>query len=178
MRVDSKLQIEAWLVLNPGVKQWMIQDYLPGDNLGVTQVWWCGKLRGEICIRRDKYMLPQSAPSGISGEVADMVTVNRPDACEVASRAVRAVASIPEGIYGVDLRDDRNGIPRVTEINARMAGRPELYPHAGVNIPAIWVSLLYGGNPAMPVARPGVRILRHTACDPIIVEDDHDNGDE
>lgn len=170
MKVRSEIELEAWIVLHPDIESWMVQEYLPGDNLAVVQLWWRGELRAEAVARRDGYVLPKAAPSGISGEVSDLITVDRPDATAVAMAAVTALPGKPHGFYGVDLRDDERGQPRITEINTRLSGRPNLYPAAGVNFPRLWLRLLKGQRVKLVHTQPGVRILRRPAQEPIILE--------
>lgn len=50
--------------------------------------------------------------------------------------AVKAVTSTPHGVFGIDIKEDLNGIPKVTEINAgRFYTTSHFLARAGVNMP-------------------------------------------
>jgi len=170
LRADSDAELHAWRTLNPDVTDWIVQDHLPGENLNVTLLYWCGRPVARAIGRRDGYVLAKCAPSGITGDVADMTTVDRPDAEETARDAIAALPGLPHGFYSVDLKADTADRPHVTEINPRLAARPRLYAAAGVNFPALWLDLLAGRNVPSPRCRPGLRLLRKLDMPPLVLE--------
>ena len=64
---------------------------------------------------------------------------------ELASRAVRAVDPKATGVFCVDLKEDEQGRPLVTEINAgRFFTTSNFFAEAGANMPYEYIRLAYG----------------------------------
>jgi carbamoyl-phosphate synthase large subunit len=76
------------------------------------------------------------------------------------------------GAVSVDLREDRDGNPLVTEINARFAARPWLYTGAGANFAAAIVELVEGRRPQMSqfdAPQAGMLEIRQVDAEPVII---------
>jgi glutathione synthase/RimK-type ligase-like ATP-grasp enzyme len=151
---------------------WMLQEFLPGKNINWTGLYVGGELITHAAMERLRYFLGDSAASGVSGQVAQCRTVNSTDYIEVSDRVVRALDAEPRGIYSVDLRDDSDGKPRVTEVNPRLAARPWLYTNAGVNVALAAVRALTGDEVGDAVSEQGLRVglhlYRQLDIDPVI----------
>jgi carbamoyl-phosphate synthase large subunit len=88
--------------------------------------------------------------------------------------AVKAVSVVPNGIYGVDMAYDRNGVPNPTEINiSRFFTTIQFFTEAGLNMPKILRDLaLYGRRPTLhkklnPLP-DGLLWLRAMDCRPLL----------
>ena len=79
-------------------------------------------------------------------------TCSDPQVDEIAQLACRAVSARPNGVYGVDMAYDRNGVPNPTEINiARFFTTVEFFAQAGLNMPVILKDLcVHGRRPDLP----------------------------
>lgn len=152
--------------------RWVIQELLPGRNLNWTGLYVSGHLVAQASMERLAYFLGGTTVSGVSGQVSRCATVD-PAACgKVSDEVVRAIDPTPHGIYSVDLRGDRDGVARVTEVNPRLAGRPWLYTEAGVNLPLAAVRALTGG-PVGDAVSPGglalgLHLHRQLDVDPVV----------
>jgi carbamoyl-phosphate synthase large subunit len=98
---------------------------------------------------------------------------------EVAIAAVRAVSDgRPHGICSVDLRDDRNGVPNVTEINIGRFGTSGaicFYQH-GANFPAIALKVAFDEDPGFkpPLIDPlhtDVTVVMSIGSAPTVIND-------
>lgn len=151
---------------------WVLQELLPGRNLNWTGVYVGGRLVCQAAMERLRYFLGDAAASGVSGQVAQCATVDPGGLREVADRVVRAIEPEPHGVYSVDLREDRDGKPRLTEVNPRLAGRPWLYTHAGVNVPLAIVRAFLGRDPGDAVAATdlevGLHLYRQLDLEPVV----------
>lgn len=152
-----------------GVKwDWVAEEYLPGDDFCWTSLWKDGTLYAAFTRKRLEWIYPHLAPSGRTGTPSIAETVHRQDVNEQAEAAVRAVDWRPNGIYCVDLREDKAGVPRPTEINAgRWATTSPLYSELGVNLPDMHVRLA-AGEQIEPLGADiypeGIRLSRHIDC--------------
>lgn len=170
--------IRYWQDVKGSTDEWLAHEYLPGRNLNWTSLWYEGELITSVAGERLKYFLAGSSVSGITGNVSHCRTIKGGIGNETAEAAVRAVVGNPHGLFSVDLCEDKEGIPRLTEINARCAFRPLLLAKAGVNFPRILADIvLYDRLPALPrydAATIGVEMHRGMDVEPVFLL----NGDD
>ncbi len=160
-----------WRLRGHDDNSWLIHEYLPGAVINWTGLYRGGVLLGGGAMQRLRYLLGDSTVSGISGQTAEGVTVDAAVYEEVSERAIRKLSPSPEGIYSVDLRLDVQGRPRITEVSARLAGRPALLAQPGVNVPLAWVRCVAGRDIGDALreggAKLGVRMRRQIDVEPL-----------
>jgi carbamoyl-phosphate synthase large subunit len=98
--------------------EFIAQKYLQGRNIGFHSIWKDGELITSMARERIEYIYPHLAPSGITGTPAVQRTIHDDAANKVATKAVLAIEPDFDGIACVDLKEDNNGNPHATEINA------------------------------------------------------------
>lgn len=148
--------------------EWVAEEYLPGRDFCWTGVYRNGVFYAGFARERLEWLYPHLAPSGRTGTPTISQVVHDERLNATAHAAVEAVDAEPNGIYCVDLREDREGIPRPTEINAgRWATTSPLYFELGPNLPDLHARLASGetiqpwGDDIYPA---GVKLLRHIDC--------------
>ena len=127
-------------------KDWkfIAQEYLPGKNIAFQSVWKDGEIVTSQARERLEYIYPHLAPSGITGTPSVSVTIHRDDVNEMATKAVLAIDKEATGIFCVDLKENKEGEPVPTEINAgRFFTTSFFFTKAGINMPYIYVKLAY-----------------------------------
>lgn len=156
-------------------KAWdfVAHELLPGRNLAFTSLWDRGRLVCSQVRERLEYIYPFLAPSGVTGTPAVAVTVSRPDVNELATAAVLALDHAATGVFCVDLKEDRAGVPRATEINCgRFFTTSHFFTAAGVNIPHLYVKLAFGEPlpelPAYDLLDEGLLWIRHIDCPAVL----------
>ena len=94
------------------ISDFLISEYLPGDDCLVFTIWHKGTLRYFATAHRMKYFgnQGQSAPTLIKKEY-------RHELFEMVMRLARQGNIQPHGIYNFDIKYDRNNNPAITEIN-------------------------------------------------------------
>jgi biotin carboxylase len=95
-----------------------LSQYLPGRDFGCQTLWRDGRLVLVKTFERLAYFVGGGTPSGVSSVAALAKTVVEPRVVDIAVRAVRAVDRRARGVFSVDLKEDADGVPCVTEINA------------------------------------------------------------
>ncbi len=167
--------IQYWKDVKGATDEWLAHEYLPGRNLNWTSLWYNGDLITSVTGERLKYFLADSSVSGITGNVSHCRTTKGGAVNEAAEAAVRAVIKKPHGLFSVDLCEDKDGIPKLTEINARCAFRPLLLARAGVNFPRVLADIvLYNKLPNLPrydAATIGVEMHRGMDVEPVFLLD-------
>ncbi len=136
------------------------QEHLPGRNFAFHSIWKDGELVASMARERLEYIYAYLAPSGITGTPAVQRTVHEPEVNKIGTDAVLSIDSNFNGIASVDLKENAEGVPCVTEINpGRMFTTSFFFSYAskvlrkdyGVNIPYLCVKLAYKESiPEMP----------------------------
>lgn len=156
-----------WIEKNKDAEQWLVAEYLPGDNLGWTCLVYRGQVLVSVCIRRDKYFMAKVSPVGITGNISVGTIVHRPDV-DSLSREVLAVLRSRlncdiSGVVTLDWKEDRDGVPRLTEINPRHIAPTFAIALAGCNLSDLHVKAALGITPSSRLVNPvdhGTRIYR------------------
>jgi carbamoyl-phosphate synthase large subunit len=133
---------------------------LPGRNFAFHSLWKDGELVTSMARERLQYMYPHLAPSGITGTPSIQRTIHDNKVNEVATSAVLVVDQRFNGIACVDLKENKEGVPCVTEINSgRMFttsfffsyASKELLQNFHANFPYLYVKLAYQDRvPSIP----------------------------
>jgi len=132
--------------------QFIAQEHLPGRNIAFHSVWKDGDLVTSMARERLEYIYPYLAPSGIMGTPAVQRTVHDERVNKIGADAVLSIDSNFNGIASVDLKENGEGVPCVTEINpGRMFTTSFFFSFASkvlrgdycANIPYLCVKLAY-----------------------------------
>lgn len=108
---------KSWIDYWNGWGNFMACEYLPGANFGCDIIFKDGET--VICQIKERveYVLSQSSPSGITGTASIVKAVARKDIEEIAKNAVYSIDPNPNGVFSVDLKENKDKVPCVTEIN-------------------------------------------------------------
>ncbi len=135
-------------------KKWefIAQECLQGRNIGFHSLWKDGELVTSMARERIHYIYPHLAPSGITGTPSVQRTLHVSKVNENATKAVLAIDSNFTGIACVDLKENAEGEPCATEINAgRMFTTSFFFSFASkkllknyhANFPYLYIKLAY-----------------------------------
>ncbi|MEM3641635.1 MAG: ATP-grasp domain-containing protein [Candidatus Bathyarchaeia archaeon] len=132
--------------------EFIAQENLPGRNIGFHSLWKEGELVTSMARERLEYIYPHLAPSGVTGTPAAQRTIHDERVNKIATEAVLAIDPNFNGIACVDLKENKSGVPCVTEINAaRMFTTSFFFSYASkvlrkdhyANIPYLYVKIAY-----------------------------------
>jgi len=120
-------------------------ELLRDDTTTWMSIWHDGELVIAQGRRRLYWELGKVSPSGVTGATGGGETVSDPVLDEIAQKTVLAIDPKPNGLFGVDMAYDQNGLPNPTEINiGRFFTTHQFFTELGVNMPYIFVKLAYG----------------------------------
>jgi carbamoyl-phosphate synthase large subunit len=143
-----------------------------------TVTWQAIYKGGELVVaqgrRRLYWEFASRARSGVTGVTGTGVTVSDPLVDKIAQQAVLAIDDRPDGVFGVDLTYDRQGVPNPTEINiGRFFTTHQFFTRAGLNMPYIFVqcglnrTVPYISNKINPLT-PGLAWIRGMDIVPVL----------
>ncbi len=144
--ITSLIQAQGWkdYWYHKGVEEedFMISEFLPGREYAWQSLWHNGELISSQARERVEYFTGNLAPSGQTSSPSVARTVTQDNLDQTGQAAVRAVAEVPHGVFCIDLKENAQGIPCVTEINAgRFFTTSNFFAHAGLNMPAMYLEL-------------------------------------
>lgn len=139
-------EIVAWVLLNPKIENFMLSDYLVGRNLACFLLYNQGELLKFGVAERIEYIMGKVSISGITGNTSFGKLLNDNRVVDVSTRAVKALLDVSKelmhGLVVVDLKEDMNGIPRVTEINLRHVAFTSTFASAGFNFSEFQLAIM------------------------------------
>jgi len=148
----AKHWIGYWAAREDVDWEFIAQEYLPGKIMSFQSIWKDGGIVTSQARERLEYLYPYLSASGVTNTPTVAVTINRDDVNRIATECVLAVDPHATGIFCVDLRENKDGVPCPTEINAgRFFTTSFFFTRAGVNMPYYYVKLAYGEElPRLP----------------------------
>lgn len=179
-RVTDPHQAQAWMALNANVSEFLATEYLPGRNLACQLLYEDGTLMRAACAERVHYIMANVAPSGVTGNCSFGRLLNYPDAIMFSSECVATICArlgaTVNGVVTVDLKEDRNGAPRVTEVNVRHVAITEAFAAAGANLVEDHLSLILGRAkwvpvPVLHVFQEPLVFLRGVDAEPLVLQE-------
>jgi hypothetical protein len=138
IQVGEPEEAYAWAYLNPGIPSYMVAEHLPGRNIACTLLFRDDELLKAGCYERLEYFMGHLAVSGVTGNINRGRLVNDERARALAEQAVRFLCDRTgeraDGLLTVDLREDRTGALKITEINVRHVAATSALAAGGANM--------------------------------------------
>lgn len=155
-----------------------VQEFLPGRNFSVELAYINGELISHFEKERISYLVKEretdvtkSGSSAVSRCIQDIKLRTLADVA--IQRIADYTGTTPHGFYGVDFREDKDGAPKITEINAgRLLTASYTYFYStGYNLPLYVIKRFLGDHSAKLGRYPdGVGVIRTTDKEPTIIK--------
>lgn len=131
-------EVQAWIKINTGVKNFQLSEYLPGGNYGCFCLFKNGVLKKVAIAERIEYIMSKVSVSGITGNTSKGRLLNDKKINEIALKTIEKVSEATNttmnGLVVVDLKSDKDNNPKVTEINIRHVAFSSSFAEAGFNL--------------------------------------------
>jgi hypothetical protein len=133
-------EARLWIEFRKGWGKFSAAECLEDQTITWQSIWKDGEMLVAQGRKRLYWEFANRVPSGVTGITGTGVTVSDPVVDDIALKSILAIDPKPNGIFGVDLTYDRNGIPNPTEINiGRFFTTHQFFTRAGLNMPHIFV---------------------------------------
>lgn len=143
----AKFWIEYWRDMrNVNPNRFMLCEYLPGRDYAFQSIWYNGELIiGKACERLE-YFFAKNMPSGSSSTPKVAHPISNKKVIDTCIETVKCVDDNPEGIFSIDLKENGEGEPCVTEINVgRFCMITPIFDLTGkYNMTDIYLRLVFG----------------------------------
>src|SRR5690606_36031685 len=139
-KIQELKDLKNWMNINPRIDDFLASVFLPGRNYACKLLFIDGKLLRAASGERIDYLMFNAAPSGISGMCARGSLLNRPALVEKSEAAIRQIfehfGQPVHGMFTVDFKEDKEGSPKITEINIRHVSFSHAFSLGGANFAA------------------------------------------
>jgi predicted ATP-grasp superfamily ATP-dependent carboligase len=121
--VSTPDQARGWMAIwetmqGIPISEFTLAEFLPGREILCQSVWQRGRMVLANTFERLAYFGADNIPSGVTSLSSLAKTVVEPGVVEISRAAIAAVAPGASGAFSVDVKEDAEGQPHVTEINA------------------------------------------------------------
>jgi len=187
--VKTPKEARYWVLLNylqgrAKIRDFIIQEYLPGRDIAFDSLWFKGKLITSYARQRLEYPFKHISLSGITGTPTVAKIINESKINRLGTNAVRALNEEPHGFYSVDIKEDNSGKPYVTEVDGKWHTTAPLWGYAFTkitsdnkyNLAYLYLKLGYGEEikdypPEYDLYPEGYYLVRQLDCGVLLVNE-------
>lgn len=155
-------------------------EYLPGRDYAFQSIWKSGELVLSKHLERLSYYGGDNRASGQSStpQVGKLLYDDRVQ--KICEEAIRAVNNSATGMYSIDLKEDADGNPYVTEINiGRFCMITNAFNEVGNhNMADLYIQLAHGQEPSVENPRRDIGdettyLVRELDTEPLLITENH-----
>jgi len=179
--VSNTKQMEMWIShwQDRGLNSvdFILSEFLPGKEFAFQSIWKDGQLITSAARQRIEYLFQNRMPSGQSSTPTIAKSVHNNTVNLVAYHGILALDPKATGIFCVDLKENEEGVPCITEINAgRFFTTSNFFAEAGSNMPYYYVKMAYGEEipdlPQFNAVPEGLYWVRGMDMEQVMVKED------
>ena len=123
-------------------KDFMLSEFLPGKEYAWQSLWLNGELITSAARERIEYLMGNLFPSGQSSSPSVAKTIHSDCINHLCSEAIKVIDKKATGIFCVDIKENTEAVPCITEINAgRFFTTSDFFSTLGANMPNDYVKL-------------------------------------
>lgn len=147
--VNNTYHAKAWIdywdrMKGVGYGDFMVSEFLPGKEYAFQSIWKDGNLITSQARERIEYVFGNLTISGQTSSPSVARSIHRDDINKIVTKAIIALDPKATGVFCVDLKENKNGIPCIMEINAgRFFTTSNFFAVAGCNMPYYYVRLAF-----------------------------------
>jgi carbamoyl-phosphate synthase large subunit len=121
--VNTVAQARAWIrywqeMRGISAERFTLSEYLPGRDFMCMSLWRDGRMALVSTFEKLSYFGGEAYPSGTSSLSSLAKTIVDDRLVDIARDAITALSPTASGAFSVDLKENRGGVPCITEINA------------------------------------------------------------
>ena len=138
LRLDDIDSYKSWLFINSGIPEFTVSEFLTGRHLANQMLYYNGEYVKGAALECAEYVMANTAPSHVTGNTHFGRFLNEDRINEFCDRCIRYLESklnVPaHGILSFDLKEDKNGNMKVTEVNIRHMAYTGVMAHVGFDL--------------------------------------------
>lgn len=180
LRLDDISSYKSWLFINSNIPEFTVSEFLTGRHLANEMLYYNGEYIKGAALECAEYVMANTAPSHVTGNTHFGRFLNEDRINEFCDNCIKYLENklgVPaHGILSFDLKEDKEGNMKVTEINIRHMAYTGVMAHVGFDLIEDTIKIMEDGNcrnidraPFFHYKKPYV-FLRDVDVEPIVLE--------
>lgn len=138
LKLNSKNDLEAWLLIHKEIKEFTVSEFLTGRHLANQMLYIDGKCLKNGGLHCAEYVMADIAPSKVTGNTSFGRLINDENLLKFCEECIHEISKrsgiVPHGVLSFDLKEDSAGNLKVTEINIRHMAYTGIMASAGFDL--------------------------------------------
>ena len=180
LKLEDLSSYKSWLFINSRIPEFTVSEFLTGRHLANEMLYYNGEYVKGASLECVEYVMANTAPSHVTGNTAFGRFLNEDRINEFCDECIKYLEKklnvAAHGILSFDLKEDKNGDIKVTEVNIRHMAYAGVMAHVGFDLIEDTIKIMEDGNadrveraPFFHYSKPYV-FLRDVDVEPIIIE--------
>ena len=150
LRLDDISSYKSWLFINAKIPEFTVSEFLTGRHLANQMLYYNGEYVKGAALECAEYVMANTAPSHVTGNTHFGRFLNEDRInkfCDDCIKYMEKKLGVPaHGILSFDLKEDKNGNLKVTEVNIRHMAYTGVMAHVGFDLIEDTIRIMEDGN--------------------------------
>lgn len=150
LRLDDISSYKSWLFINSRIPEFTVSEFLTGRHLANQMLYYNGEYVKGAALECVEYVMANTAPSHVTGNTHFGRFLNENHINEFCDRCIKYIENklgVPaHGILSFDLKEDKDGNLKVTEVNIRHMAYTGVMAHVGFDLIEDTIRIHEDGN--------------------------------
>lgn len=150
LRIDDIGSYKSWLFIHNDIQEFTVSEFLTGRHLANQMLYYNGEYIKGAALECAEYVMASTAPSRVTGNTAlgrflNEDYINR--FCDDCIKYLTRKLNVPaHGILSFDLKEDKEGELKVTEVNIRHMAYTGVMAEAGFDLIEDTIRIMEDGD--------------------------------
>lgn len=150
LRLDNISSYKSWLFINADISEFTVSEFLTGRHLANQMLYYNGEYVKGAALECVEYVMANTAPSHVTGNTHFGRFLNDDRINEFCDKCIKYIEKklgvSAHGILSFDLKEDKNGNMKVTEVNIRHMAYTGVMAQAGFDLIEDTIKIMEKGN--------------------------------
>lgn len=183
LKLEDISSYKSWLFINSSIPEFTVSEFLPGRHLANQMLYYNGEYVKGAALECVEYVMANTAPSHVTGNTHFGRFLNEDSInkfCDSCVKYLEKQLNVKaHGILSFDLKEDKDGQLKVTEINIRHMAYTGVMAKVGFDLIEDTIRIMEDGN-ANRINRDQYHhydkpyvFLRDVDVEPVVLDSDH-----
>lgn len=150
LRLDNISSYKSWLFINAKIPEFTVSEFLTGRHLANEMLYYNGEYVKGASLECVEYVMANTAPSHVTGNTHFARFLNEDKInkfCDSCIKYLEKKLGVPaHGVLSFDLKEDKDGNMKVTEVNIRHMAYVGVMAHVGFDLIEDTIKIMEDGN--------------------------------
>ena len=183
LKLEDLSSYKSWLFINNEISEFTVSEFLTGRHLANEMLYYNNEYVKGAALECAEYVMANTAPSHVTGNTAFGRFLNEDRINKFCDDCIKYLCNnlqvAAHGILSFDLKEDKNGNMKVTEVNIRHMAYTGVMARVGFDLIEDTIKIMEDGNadrvervPFYHYVKPYI-FLRDVDVEPIILENEN-----